>query len=62
VPFLAASTFCQLQIAACLEIQLHEARRAVGVDRGDLDERGALGVGEVGKQCPGCLDCHPLLG
>jgi uncharacterized protein YciI len=62
VPFLSASTFRQLQIAARLEIQLHEAGRAIRVDRGDLDERRALSVGEVGEQRPGCLDCHPLLG
>ena len=61
VPFLAASAFRQLQIAARLEVQLHEAGRAIGVDRGDLDERGALGVGEVGEQSPGRLDGHPLL-
>ena len=62
MPLLAASTFRQLQIAAGLEIQLHEAGRAVGVDRGDLNERRALGIGEVGEQCPGCLERHPLLG
>jgi hypothetical protein len=39
MPFFAASAFRQLQIAARLEIQLHEAGRAVRVDRGDLDER-----------------------
>ena len=60
VPFLAASAFCQLQIAARLEVQLHEAGRAIGVDRGDLDQRGALGVGEVGEQSPGRLNGHPL--
>jgi hypothetical protein len=58
--FIAASAFCQFQIATRLEVQLHEARCAIGVDCGDLNQRGSLGVGEVSEQGPGRLYGHPL--